>query len=187
MRTLLSLLVGAVLALVALAVGPASGADRRLDHLFERLRATEDPHAAAPIAIEIWAIWATPPADKPKVAELMARAEAFIVHGSPGNAIAPLDEALALAPDFAEAWNRRATACYLAGDYDRSAADIARVLALEPRHFGALSGLGLVNQALGRQSAALAAYEAALALNPHLADARIQVRALKRELARKAA
>ena len=85
-------------------------------------------------------------------------------------------------PKFAEAWNKRATVYYALHDYDASARDIAETLKLEPRHFGALSGLGLVNIALGRYQAALTAFEMAVAHHPNLRGARENIKNLKEEL-----
>jgi Flp pilus assembly protein TadD len=72
------------------------------------------------------------------------------------------------APDFAEGWNARATAFFMHGEYGLALADIERVLALEPRHFGALTGLGLILDQLSEKEAALAAYRETLKLNPHI-------------------
>jgi tetratricopeptide (TPR) repeat protein len=72
-----------------------------------------------------------------------------------------------LAPDFAEGWNARATAFYLMGELSLSMADIEHVLALEPRHFGALSGLGFIFEAMDEPEQALAAFQAVHALNPN--------------------
>jgi tetratricopeptide (TPR) repeat protein len=87
-----------------------------------------------------------------------------------------------LAPDFAEAWNKRATVYYLMGDYRASVLDIERTLELEPRHFGALSGLGLIYDAIEEPAAALRSFEAAVAINPHLDSTRQRIDALRRQL-----
>jgi len=73
-----------------------------------------------------------------------------------------------LDPGFAEAWNRRATVLFMIGHHNRSIADIERVLVLEPRHYGALAGLGQILLRLDEPGGALIAFEAALSINPHL-------------------
>jgi tetratricopeptide (TPR) repeat protein len=87
------------------------------------------------------------------------------------------------APGFAEGWNKRATVYYLMENYEASVLDIERTLELEPRHFGALSGLGMIYDAIGEPAAALRSFEAAVAINPHLDGARQRIEALRRELA----
>lgn len=72
------------------------------------------------------------------------------------------------APEFAEGWNARATAYFVAGEFGPSVNDIARTLTLNPRHFGALSGLGMIFEQLEQPEKALEAYEAALAIHPRL-------------------
>jgi tetratricopeptide (TPR) repeat protein len=79
-----------------------------------------------------------------------------------------LDAVIKLRPDYVEAWNRRATLYYLKTDYAHSIADIQQVLAREPRHFGALAGLGMIMEDLGDDKHALEAFRKALAINPHL-------------------
>ena len=91
-------------------------------------------------------------------------------------------EVIRLAPNFAEGWNKRATVYYLMNKFDRSVKDIAQTLRLEPRHFGALSGLGLINQAIGQTGAAIKAYEQALDLNPHLFGLKEKIERMKRIL-----
>jgi tetratricopeptide (TPR) repeat protein len=79
-----------------------------------------------------------------------------------------LSAVIKLKPDYIEGWNRRATLYYLQNDYTRALEDIEQVLAREPRHFGALAGLGMIMQEFGDDKRALEAYRKALAVNPHL-------------------
>jgi tetratricopeptide (TPR) repeat protein len=86
----------------------------------------------------------------------------------PDVAIKLLDAIIKLRPDYIEAWNRRATLYYLQNNYGKSLSDIREVLVREPRHFGALAGLGMIMQDLGDEKRALDAFRKALAINPHL-------------------
>jgi tetratricopeptide (TPR) repeat protein len=97
-------------------------------------------------------------------------------------AIEAFDEVVAQAPHFAEGYNQRATAYFLAHDFDASLADIDRVLALEPRHFGALTARGLIHLARGNDYLALIAFEAVLAIHPSAPDARRYVGILRHRL-----
>jgi tetratricopeptide (TPR) repeat protein len=90
-----------------------------------------------------------------------------------------------LAPGFAEGWNKRATALYLLGRFDDSIKDIDKTLALEPRHFGALSGLGLCNAQLDKEKEALDAFEKALSINPNMPGIREDAENLKKSIAQK--
>ena len=85
-------------------------------------------------------------------------------------------------PTFAEAWNKRATLYYIQGRLDESRADIAQTLRLEPRHFGALSGLGLIEVSLGNYETALRAYEQAALVNPHMPQANEMIKSLSEKL-----
>jgi tetratricopeptide (TPR) repeat protein len=87
-----------------------------------------------------------------------------------------------LAPKFAEGWNRRATLHYMMGNYPRSIEDVHQTLELEPRHFGALSGLGMIYRALEQPRKAINAFRRALATNPHLSQARASLKALLVEI-----
>ena len=141
---------------------------QRLDELFARLTATKDEQEGEEAVAEIWRVWLQ--SDRPDLDELMDQASRLMGAGLAPLALPVLDDLVKRAPGWAEAWNKRATALYLAGEHDRSLADIERVLALEPRHFGALAGLGLIHIARGQHREALAAYRRALAVNPFLKE-----------------
>ena len=137
-----------------------------LDFLFGALKAAPDEDSAKHVEARIWAIWLQTPSDT--AALLMMRAKAAMDAQQPDLAIKLLDAVVKLRPDYVEAWNRRATLYYLQNDYARSLADIQQVLVREPRHFGALAGLGMIMQDLGDDKRALDAFRKALAVNPHL-------------------
>ena len=86
------------------------------------------------------------------------------------------------APEFAEGWNKRATVHYLQNHLSESVEDIQRTLALEPRHFGALSGMGLIFMQMGDDTGALKAYEEVIKIHPHSPSARYHIDALKAKL-----
>jgi tetratricopeptide (TPR) repeat protein len=147
---------------------PKVGADRTrgLDFLFGALKAAPDDVSARHVEARIWALWMQTPSDT--AALLMMRAKAAMDAQQIDVALKLLDAIIKLRPDYTEAWNRRATLYYLRNDYARSLADIQQVLVREPRHFGALAGLGMIMQDLGDDKRALDAFRKALAVNPHL-------------------
>src|SRR6478735_7918029 len=157
---------------------PKVGADRTrgLDFLFGALKAAPDEASAKHVEARIWAIWLQTPSDT--AALLMARSKAAVDAQKVDVAIKLLDSLIKLRPDYIEAWNRRATLYYMQNDYGRSLADIQQVLIREPRHFGALAGLGMIMQEVGDEKRALDAYRKALAVNPHLEKIPEQVKAL---------
>ena len=104
--------------------------------------------------------------------ELMSEGNEAIDARKFGTALAKFNAIIAQRPDFAEGWNKRATVYYLMGDYAHSLQDIDRTLELEPRHIGALSGLGLVNLRMEREEAAADAFERVLNIDPHSVSAR---------------
>jgi len=163
-------------------VGAADQNDSRLDPLFAQLLAAPGIGEARPIEISIWEVWTF--YDDSAVAELMKESAAAMSRRDYPRALRYLDQVVAIAPEYAEGWNRRATVYYLAERYEDSLADIARTLALEPRHFGALSGRGLVLTALEREEEALRSFEKALTIHPHLIGARINADALREVLQR---
>ena len=139
---------------------------RGLDFLFGALKAAPDEASAKHVEARIWAIWIQTPSDT--AALLMVRAKAAMDAQQLDVAMKLLDATIKLRPDYIEAWNRRATLYYVKNDYARSLADIQQVLIREPRHFGALAGLGMIMQDLGDDKRALEAFRKALAINPHL-------------------
>jgi tetratricopeptide (TPR) repeat protein len=94
-----------------------------------------------------------------------------------------LDNIVTMKPDYAEGWNKRATVYYLADEYGKSLADIRRVLALQPKHFGALSGLGMIMRELGEKKKAIAAFREALAVDPYLENVKKALEELEKETA----
>ncbi len=105
----------------------------------------------------------------------MAQGMIAMRRGVLDQALQRFDAIIAHAPDFAEGWNKRATVLYMMGRHDESVADVQHVLNLEPRHYGALSGLGMILIALGREEEALAWLHRALELNPYLDEVRLMV------------
>jgi tetratricopeptide (TPR) repeat protein len=144
------------------------------------LRQADSEEMAKVLESAIQAMWMRSGSDTADV--LMKQAGAAIEKKSFGSALAILDTVVELNPDFAEGWNRRATVHFLRGDYTSSQADIERVLELEPRHYGALSGLG----ARSRRNAAMAAprcraLRRARTINPKLEDIDDRIRKLEQE------
>jgi tetratricopeptide (TPR) repeat protein len=147
----------------------------RLDKLFHDLP-DANTRAAEEIQREISTILSSH--GSPTLDLILERGRAALTEGDTATAIEHFSRLIDLAPDFAEAWNMRATAYYLENRLGDSVADIAHVLTLEPRHFGALWGLGLILQRIGSDEKALKAFRAAVALNPHLTDADETIRRL---------
>jgi tetratricopeptide (TPR) repeat protein len=156
----------AAAASLLLGLGAAQAEDSaKLDGLFQRLKSAEADEAAR-IANEIWTEWTK--SGSPAMDLLLSRGHEALSAGDVDQAIAHFTALVDHAPDFAEGWNARATAYYQAGQFGPSIADIARTLELNPRHFGALSGFGMILEETEQPERALEVYRAALALYPHL-------------------
>jgi tetratricopeptide (TPR) repeat protein len=158
----------------------ADQTDPRLDGLFARLQATQSPREARALESLIWEAWLAHEDDDVRL--LIRQGTAHMAQGEFALALAAFTGVVERAPRFAEGWNKRATLFFLMDDFEASIADIERTLALEPRHFGALSGLGQIYLGLGRKELALKAFEAALRLDPHLVGVREAVEMLKKQL-----
>lgn len=166
-RLILTLLL--VMPLFAVVPASADQTDERLDELFARLLATSDPREARTIEHLVWGIWLQSGSDT--VDLLMQRSIKAMSEGRFAEGDGLLTSIVEIKPDFAEGWNKRATLYYMMGRFDESIADVEKTLALEPRHFGALSGLGLIYSQREEWDKALHAYERALGVNPHLPNA----------------
>lgn len=173
-----------LLLLLALLAPPlaADQTDPRLQALFARLQATSDQTEAAAVQQDIWERWFDYQGQDPQAADALVRGNAAMLTGQPALAVIYFTALTTRAPNFAEGWNRLAFARFLVGDYHTAAADVERALALEPRHFAALSGLGEIWEQLDKPEQALKAYQRALAINPHMPHARERVRVLQQAL-----
>jgi tetratricopeptide (TPR) repeat protein len=139
---------------------------QNLDFLFGALKVAPDAETAKGVEERIWALWFASGSDTADL--LMTRIKTAVEAKELDLAIELLDAVVEIKPDYVEAWNRRATVHFLKKDYGRSLADIRQVLAREPRHFGALSGLGLIMQELGDEKRALDVFRRTLELHPHI-------------------
>ncbi|HUA52010.1 MAG TPA: tetratricopeptide repeat protein [Candidatus Sulfotelmatobacter sp.] len=162
---------------------PAARADQndaRLPALFEQLKTTRSAADAAAVQATIWAVWMES-ADA-EVNLLMLEGVDAMKQGELPRALEVFDKMVGQAPKFAEGWNKRATVEFLMDDYKASVADIEKTLALEPHHWGALSGLGQIYLALDDDEAALRAFKKALEINPHLDQVKAAVQELEAKL-----
>lgn len=151
-----------------------------LDRLFERLAAAKTPEEAKGIASLIQRRWARSGSDTADL--LMTRAQDALKARELPLAIELLDRVIALEPDWAEGWNQRANALFVAGDPIRSLLDIAETLKREPRHYGAMMGLGTILRQQGDDKRAMVAYRRALEIYPQLDAVKDAVESLKLEV-----
>lgn len=135
-----------------------------LDALFDELKKAPTPEVAKVVEAEIWTEWLSSGDDETDA--MMLLAVAAMNTGVLDQALSILDKIVARSPDFAEGWNKRATVYYEINQFDKSLADIEQTLKLEPRHFGALSGLGMIMIKIGDKRRALAAFEKAVEVDP---------------------
>ncbi|MBI3513868.1 MAG: tetratricopeptide repeat protein [Proteobacteria bacterium] len=163
------------------AVGVEAGQDdKRLPALFDRLKTTRAPGEAETVQQTIWAVWLE--STNAEVNLLMLEGIDAMNGGDFKRALTAFDAMVGVDPKFAEGWNKRATVEFLAGDFKASVVDIQKTLELEPRHWGALAGLGQIYTALGDEEAAVRAFKRALAINPHLASVKAKVQELEAKL-----
>lgn len=154
--------------------------DPRLDDLFAHLQDVTEPQDVFATERKIWAIWLE--AADEKAQRLLDAGIDAMNKGDHRSALDAFNKVVAVAPDFAEGWNKRATLHYIMGNLESSLDDIKKTLELEPRHFGALSGRGLVYANLDDLEKALIAFEDALAVNPKMAGPRVNADAIREVL-----
>ena len=155
--------------------------DPKLDDLFIALQASPSETQAANIEIEIWTRWGDHPYD-PFANRQMKKGIELMNSGHLVAAEDVFSRIINSHPDFAEAWNKRATVRFFRGNDTGSASDILQVIKLEPRHFGALSGLGMIRVRAGDFKGALKAYKAAQRMNPHLLQIKLIIDQLGKKL-----
>ena len=169
--------------LLLLAYSPANADqnDSELDRLFTALQTNLSNAGAASLEREIWAIWTHYPDDQ-AINRQMDRAIEMMNTGRLDDAETMFSTIISRKPAFAEAWNKRATVRFFRGDDAGSASDILQTVKLEPRHFGALSGLGMIKVRAGDLQGALQAYHAAQRINPFLPNIEVIIDKLGQKL-----
>ena len=177
LRPLAAQLIAVLVLLSYSLAGPADQNDPALDSLFDRLATTSSAEEASDISNEIWQRWSAN--DDPDVSQLMEIGIRALNYSTYRKALRSFDRVIEMAPQFAEGWNKRATLYYHIREYRRSIDDIKETLRLEPRHFGAWSGLGLVSLAQENYPGALVAFKKALSINPHMPNIRRYVQKLE--------
>lgn len=142
------------------------GSNTVLDTLFAKLQTATDPTAIQTLESAIWEQWIMVP-DAPQ-RELMLRGIVEMQQRQLQTSVDTFTKLIEIAPDLPEAWNKRATAYWLLGNFQASLADICETIKREPRHFGAYSGLGMIRAERGEYPRAVAAFELARKYNPHI-------------------
>jgi len=163
-------------------ISSADQTDQRLEELFHTLQTSQDAEVLLEAEATIWEIWYE--SGKETVDAMMLEAAQLVRVGDLSGAESIYSRVIEEAPEFSEGWNRRATVRFYQRDYEGSLDDIEQTLKLEPRHFGAFWGLGMI---LGTQhdfERAITAFERLLEIKPNATDARPRIELLKRELAK---
>ena len=151
----------------------------KLNQLFKELKKSNNNFIAFEIEMKIWDIWSTHPTQK-ELTESLANGSNLMSRGELEKAYEIFSVIIDSAPDWAEGWNKRATVLYLMGRYQDSLNDIDEVLKRENRHFGALSGQGLVQIKLGNYEKAIKSYQAAQKIYPSIRAAKVMIPQLKK-------
>ena len=158
----------------------ASGASQT-QVLLDKLARAPSAEAAKKIVINIQEAWINSHKDLSEK-QLMSQALSSMDNGNLTKAEIELTELIQKNPDFVEAWNKRATVRFFNGDLAGSETDVFEVLSREPRHFGAISGLAMINVHVGALEEAVKAYEMLLDIHPHARDAKRYLPHLKKKI-----
>ena len=148
------------------ALAQEGGSNAMLDTLFAKLQTATDPMAVQSLETAIWEQWVMVPDRAQR--ELMMRGIAEMQQRQFQQSVETFSKLIEVAPDLSEAWNKRATAHWLLGNFTASLSDICETVKREPRHFGAYSGLGMIRAEMGEYPRAVAAFELARKYNPHI-------------------
>ena len=170
---------GALAAFAQFAPSRAAAQTEALDSLFEELQAA-GPASWKAVERKIWREWSK--SGSPAMDLLLERGRKEMEKGNFAEAIGHFSTVIDHAPDFAEAWNARATAFFMADRYGLSMEDIEQTLRLNPRHFGAMSGLGMILERMNRPEDALTAYREVLKVHPQRPDAKNAVERLEAQI-----
>ena len=160
-------------------VADSKDRDIELNLLFEQLKKSNSASVAFEIEMKIWNIWSTHPTQE-KLTQSLSKGSDLISKGKLEKAYRIFSAIIDTTPDWAEGWNKRATVLYLMGRYEDSLRDIDEVLKRESRHFGALSGQGLVHIKLKNYEKAIESYEAVQKIYPSISSAKVMIPQLKK-------
>ena len=153
----------------------------QIDKLFNQLKTTNNYENSKKIESKIWKLWTTHPSEESLTA-LLADGSFYMSQNKLETAYETFTKTIELDSNWAEAWNKRATVLYLMGKYELSQADIDKVLKLEKRHFGALSGQGLVQTALKNYQKAIDSYIEAHKIHPNMKSPLIMIEKLQTQI-----
>ena len=162
---------------LSLSVALADERKKQLDKLFNELK-TDNPVLTFEVEQKIWKIWSTHP-KKNELTLMLSEGSTLVKNDKLNEAVNIFTKVIELDPNWAEAWNKRATVLYLLGEFQKSQNDIDKVLKLEERHFGALAGQGLVNIQLKNYEKAIMSYEKAQKIYPTMKSPKIMIKEIK--------
>ena len=151
----------------------ASEREKKLNELFDNLK-MENSNIIIETEKKIWNIWSTHP-NNYELTNMLNVGSNFVNDNQLFKAVEIFTEIINLDPNWAEAWNKRATVFYMIGEFQKSQNDIDEVLKLEKRHFGALAGQGLVNIELKNYEKAIQSYEEAMKIHPSMNSSKIMI------------